>query len=223
MRKLSPEEKIFIKKLVELSNRTQNVYLGNIIDDELSDIDIFIDYNLNKAWFRFDKALYDFDPNEFFILTRDFSWKFRQYIQLLEDLEKENMLFLYQESPLRDENKRFGRLINGRDYITQEISDEKTVKSLIDYSLKTIITNESLNHFVENDFRTDEEVRFLQEKEGAEKNLRVAKNTLYVTLVALFLTISTSLVQIVTEHHNSEKKIITVLKKIHFDVHDTNR
>lgn len=221
MRKLSPEEKRFIEKLVELSTRTQNVYLGNIIDDELSDIDIYIDYNLDKAWFRFDRAIYDYNPNEFFILTRDFSWKFRRYIQLLADLEKENMLFLYQESPLRDNNKRFGRLIKDRDFIPYEISDDKTVKSLIAYSLKTIITNESLNHFVKNGFKTDEEVRFLQEKEGAEKNLRVAKNTLYVTLVALFLTITTSLIQIFTEHESSGKKIISVLEKIHFDVHSS--
>lgn len=222
MRKISTEEKQFISELVRISENSFDVFLANIIDRELNNIDIFLDHRNTSVEYRIDEDVYNYDLDEFTQFARNFSWRIMRYIQLLKDLEKEGMLFLYQESPNR-ENSRFGRLIKNRPYIRADINDPNAINSILDFSKKTIIINESLKNYVNNGFRTDEEVRFSEEKIISAKNLRTAKNTLIVTIVALGLTIVTSLIQIFTPKgeidNKSEKKIIKVLQDIHYDVH----
>lgn len=226
MRKLSKNEKLFVKKLVDISNKSRDVFLGNIIDNKMNNVDVHLDFLNNIVDYRFDKNLYERDPNELMDFARDFSWEMRKYIQLLLDLEKNGMLFLFQETP-NVETHRFGGLITGNSYIPSRINDSKATKLILKYAKKTIIINEGLRNFVSNDFKTDEEVRYLEEKETSIKSLKTANNTLIITIVALGLTIITSLFQIFspsesTSENTSDKsnsKMIKVLEDIHSDVH----
>jgi len=222
VRKLSNEEKAFISELVRISENSFDVFLANIIDRELNNVDVFLDYDKNSVEYRIDQNIYNNDPTEFIHFARNFSWKIICYIQLLKDLEEKGMLFLYQESP-NINNSRFGRLTIGNSYITNTINDPNAVDSIIKYSKKTIIINESLINYAGNNFRTNEEIQYSEEKIASAKNLNTAKNTLIVTTIALLLTMSTSLIQIFGSSENnenlSEKKIIKVLEDIHYDIH----
>ena len=222
MRKLSEGEKSFINELIRVSENSHDVFLANIIDRELNNVDVYLDYISNIVDYRFDQNLYNNDPNQFIYYVREFTWKMRQYIQLLIDLEKNGMLFLFQESP-NVANSRFGRLISGNQFIPSRINDLETTKLIIDYAKKTIIINESLKHFAKNDFRTDEEIRYEEEKETSIKSLKTAKNTLYITICALILTMITSLLQIFSSNNDvankNNLKVLKVLENIHSDIH----
>lgn len=222
MRKLSDDEKSFINELIRISENSHDVFLANIIDRKLNNVDVYLDYISNIVDYRFDQNLYNNDPNQFIYYVREFTWKMRQYIQLLLDLEKNGMLFLFQESP-NVANSRFGRLISGNQFIPSRINDLETTKLIIDYAKKTIIINESLKHFAKNDFRTDEEIRYEEEKETSIKSLKTAKNTLYITIGALILTMITSLLQIFSSNNDVENKnnlkVLKVLENIHYDIH----
>lgn len=222
MRKLSNDEKNFLSELIRISVNSHNVFLANIIDRELNNIDIFVDYANNLVEYRIDQNMYNNDPTTFMQFTREFSWKIMRYVQLLKDLEKAGMLFLYQESP-NTNSSRFGRLVRNNQYIQSSINDSDAIQSIIKYAKKTIIINESLIEYVRNNFQTNDEVRYSEEKLVSAKNLKTAKNSLIVTIVALSLTIITSLVQIFhteeSSKNSNEKEINKLLKYIHYDVH----
>lgn len=184
MRVLSTEEKEFIKELVRISQNSHNVFLANIIDRELNNVDIYLDYSNNLVEYRFDKILYDKDPDEFMFFARDFSWKIMRYVNLLKDLEKVGMLFLYQESPNRG-NSRFGRLINNNPFIKSDLNDINAINSIIEYSKKTILINESLVKYVNDGFKTEEDLKHIESIKYSEKNLKVANESLESSLTSL--------------------------------------
>lgn len=184
MRKLSEEEKIFTRELLRISSISYNVYLSNIVDKELNNIDIFLDYQNQKVEFRFDQNMYQQNPSNFISFTRDFSWKMIRYFNLLRDLEKYGMLFLLQESPTKM-NLRFGRLVTGQTFISSSLNDIDIIKLILDYSLKTILINQSLREYVENDFKTEEDIKHRQNIGISEENLRIANDSLEIASQSL--------------------------------------
>lgn len=179
MRRLSEEEKKFTRELVRISNTSYDVYLSNIVDRELNNIDIFLDYQNQNIEFRFDQNMYQQNPNDFMYFTRDFSWKMIRYFNLLKDFEKYGMLFLFQETPTQN-NSRFGRLANGQAFISSQLNDKDAIKLILEYSLKTILINQSLREYVENDFKTEDDIKHQQNIGLSEENLRIANNSLKI-------------------------------------------
>jgi uncharacterized protein YfkK (UPF0435 family) len=186
MRTLSDEEKSFITELVRISSSSQNVFLGNIIDRELNGVDVYLDYANKKVEYRFDEGLYKQDPSQFMDFARVFSWKIMRYVTLLRDLEKEGMLFLYQESP-NVPNSSFGRLVRGRIPISNGLNDTQAISSILEYTKKTILINQSLLDFESNDFKTEDALRHLESVEYSKKNLELADQSLKSSLVSLDL------------------------------------
>lgn len=186
MRTLSIEEKSFVSELVRITKISHNVFLANVVDRELNNTDVYLDYANNEMKYRFDQNLYNQNPNQFTDFAREFSWKMMRYINLLRDLEKEGMLFLFQESP-NVNNSRFGRLANGNSYITSSINDQEAITSFLDYSKKTILINQSLIDFEENDFKTESDLKHIESIKYSKKNLKLADKSLKSSLRSLNL------------------------------------
>ncbi|OCA77108.1 hypothetical protein BBI01_01200 [Chryseobacterium artocarpi] len=193
MRKLSDEEKKFTKELVRISTHSQNVFLSNIIDNELTNTDVFLDYEKNEVYYHFDKEIYDHNPGQFIELARSFSWKMIRYFHLLQYFQKMEMLFLYQESPI-EKQSRFGRLIRGRVVIPNKINDTEAAKIILEYSSKTILINTSLVEYVNNDFQTVDDIRNEKEITLSEENLKVANKTLKTAQLTMYITICIAII-----------------------------
>lgn len=179
MRTLSEAEKNFTHELIRISSNSYNVFLSNIVDKELVNIDVYLDYHNNAIEYRFDKRMYDSNPNEFMNFTRDFSWKMVRYYNLLKDFERQNMLFLYQESPIQN-NSRFGRLVDGNQHISSNLNDPDIIKLILEYTRKTIVINQSLLDYVNNDFKTQEDIKHIQGISLSEENLKIANESLII-------------------------------------------
>ncbi|SMG53055.1 hypothetical protein [Arenibacter troitsensis] len=186
MRTLSTEEKSFVKELVKISGISHNVFLANVVDRELNNTDVYLDYFNKQVEYRFDQNLYNQNQNLFTDFAREFSWRMMLYINLLRDLEKEGMLFMFQESP-NVNNSRFGRLINGNRYISSRINDQEAISSLLKYSKKTILINQSLIDFEKNDFKTEVDLKHIESIEYSKKNLKLADESLKSSLTSLDL------------------------------------
>lgn len=176
MRNLSQQEKDFITKLLSIANTSNNVFMANIVYGDLKNVDIYLDYEHQKVEYRFDKNLYDQNQHSFSDFTRDFSWKIIKYFKLLKYLETNGMLFLYQETPHED-NSRYGRLINNNPFIGADINDKDAVKLILDCSKKTIVINESIREYVNNDFKTKEYLKHFENLELSKKNLEIAQRS----------------------------------------------
>lgn len=197
MRKLSKDEKEFLKSLKKLSERSQNVFLANMIDDQLNNIDIHLDYEKNLVTYQFDQRMYEENKEgfDFMEFVRAFSWRMVNYIKLLKYLEDQNMIFFYQESQT-NRFKRFGRLVAERTFISHEVKDSDIAKLICEYSEKTIIVNEAFNEFVRNNFESDEDRKHRENIEMAQKNFGIAQDNLvaakkmiYVAKITIWITV----------------------------------
>jgi hypothetical protein len=173
---LSAEERTFLRKIVVLSAKTFDVFLGNVVDSELPNIDVFVNINNQIVEYRFDTAYYQ-NPTEFPLLVRNLSWKFMRYVKLLKYLESINYLYLYQESAPENES-RFGRLIKDNPYIGFSPYDPEVRKLVIDYSYRTIVIGQTLVDFVKNEFKTQEQLRHEENMVVAETELKISKESL---------------------------------------------
>ncbi|UZT98989.1 hypothetical protein ODZ84_05300 [Chryseobacterium fluminis] len=96
-------------------------------------------------------------------------------------MEKNGMLFLYQESQ-DEKNSRYGGLIARNQFIPSEIHDRDAVQLILEFSKKTIIINQAFRDYVENDFKTNEDVKHYQNMELAEENVELAKENLEIAV-----------------------------------------
>ena len=173
---LSELEKDFLKRIVDLSERTYDMFLGNLLDKDLLNIDVFLDRQKNIAEFRFDQQCFPANT-DFVYKVREMSWTFMKLVKLLKYLEKENYLYLYQESE-PENTSRFGQLIMENSFVSYQIYDPDIKKLLIDYSHRTIVVGQSLIDYVKNDFKTQEQLRHEQNVAIAEQNLNIANASL---------------------------------------------
>lgn len=54
------------------------------------------------------------------------------------------------------------------------------IKLILEYSLKTILINQSLREYVKNDFKTEDDIKHQQNIGLSEENLRIANNSLEI-------------------------------------------
>jgi len=173
---LSDQEKDFLKSVVDLSNQTHNMFLGNLVDHYLRDIDVFLDYNNQNVEYRFDQNVFP-TTTDFFDLVREMSWTFMKFVKLLKYLEEKNFLYLYQESPLQN-TSRFGQLVVGNPFFTSSLHDPEIKRLLLDCSHRTIIVGQPLIDYVKNDFKSVEELRH-------NENVKIAQDALDKSIIGL--------------------------------------
>lgn len=227
---LSDLEKEFLKRIVDLSVRTHDMFLANLLDRDLQDIDVYLDRQRNIAEFRFDKQ---FPPDTDFVYkVREMSWTFMKLVKLLKYLESENYLYLYQESAPNNAS-RFGQLIDGNPYISYEIYDPDIKRLLIDYSYRTIVVGQTVIDYVKNNYQTLEQIRYAESKKIAEQNLEVANKSIdkaetgirqsntsiKIATSAIIISIVLGLISIWTSFYLSEKQAKTpiTIEKVQYE------
>jgi hypothetical protein len=215
---LSELEKEFLKRIVDLSERTHDMFLGNLLDKDLRNIDVYLERQRNIAEFRFDQQFFPADT-DFIYKVREMSWTFMKLVKLLKYLEGKNYLYLYQESE-PENTSRFGQLIKSNPYIAYQIYDPDIKKLLIDYAHRTIIVGQTVIDYVKNNYQTIEQIRHIENKQIAEQNLKVAndsidkaeigiiqsKKSVKTATGAIIVSIALGLISIWTSFYLSEKQ-----------------
>jgi len=181
---LSKTEKDFLKRIVDLSERTSNMFLGNLLDRDLVNIDVFLDYQRQTVEFKFDS--HAFVNTDFVEMVRDMSWTLMKLVKLLKYLEEENYLYLYQESSPQN-NSRFGQLTTNNPFISYQIYDPEISRLLLECSHRTIVVGQTLIDYVRNDFKTEEQLRHEQNIAIATQNLSIANSSLEKTEIGINL------------------------------------
>jgi hypothetical protein len=173
MRALYDIEKQFIEVLVHHSNRGLIPSIASLVDGILGNTDVYLDFQNRLVELRFDVSIYSQG-----VLTetaRNLSAELVTVVNLLTYLESNGYVNTYLEAQ-PGPHQRFGRLIQGNQFISFTIPDKKLTDLLLDYSLKSILVGEPLLEFVKDDFRTKDDIAFI-------KNFKLAIGSLVVSVL----------------------------------------
>lgn len=178
MKDLSEVEKKFLIRLIQLSKYTQNVFLGNILDDYLENIDVFLDHKNERVEYRFDEDKFSKDIYDLTSTARTISWNISIIIKLLKYLESQDLVLLYQESIIRENHTRFGRLTANSNYIRYRENDEEITDLLLKNAHKVIIVGQTIKEYVENEFKTKSDLQHIESVKIAKEDLKIARKAL---------------------------------------------
>jgi len=174
---LNTIEKDFLNDMINLSERTNEMFLGNLVDKYLENIDVNLNYNRKIDEYQFDQQFYP-NTTDFIYKVRELSWTFMKFVKLLQYFEEKNYLYLYQESNPQPIT-RFGRLIRGHVPISYRLYDPEITRLLLEYSNRTIVLiGNTLKEYVANDFKTQEQLQHEENIRIAERNIEIANHSL---------------------------------------------
>jgi hypothetical protein len=217
------DEKDFLKSIVDLSKRTNNMFFGNLVEKYLINIDVQI-IDKDNIEYRFDEE-YFLKSHDLRDVVHNISWTFMRFIKLLKYLEENNYLYLYQEteSPIE---LRFGQLIRNNAFIVYQIHDPEIKNLLFNYSFKTIVIGQTLIDYVSNGFKTEEQLRHEANLKIAEKNLTIANASLKAAEIsvkratyAIIVSIILGIISIGSSFYisNKQSKCETKMDKTQFN------
>lgn len=192
MRVFAEEEKVIIKKILHGEGYARN--LINIIDSRntLQDVRIQIDRLNEKAYFLFE--IQEKEPTE-----EEITWCIKRHQKLIEliithvtflrylDLQE---LAVFFDPTINPENEViFGMGATNRSFHRMEIEDKTIISLLIKYIDKEIKPSPLLVQLVNNNYLTDEEIKF--------------KKQYFATWSAVAVSIALGIYGIYNNHQNS--------------------
>ncbi|MCX7743878.1 MAG: hypothetical protein N2167_04850 [Flavobacteriales bacterium] len=177
MKKFDTDEKYIISEIVTRWKNGQAVCLADIVDRFLLDIDVKLDYQNRTVELLFDQQKFLHLTN-FTTIVTDKAWLLMRFVTLLKYLQGLDYIYLYQQGNVPKQPTRFGLLLKGNTPVSYQITDPIIVDFLLDYSYRTIVVGQILIDYVENDFKTDEQIRHDENIKIAKDNLDVANNSL---------------------------------------------
>lgn len=185
MRKLNDFEKDIIRRIVYISNNLDNPNYASVIDHLLVDKEVVLNYtnrsvsvNTDITFFHQDTLLEEVQKITLELVTT---------INLLEELEKFGYVLTFLEAKPNNPTT-FGQFVRGNTPISYDLVDERIINLLLDYSVKTIIVRPSLQSYVTNNFKTDEEIKEEQERISQAEDLRTNKRNLRIAMWALIIS-----------------------------------
>ena len=162
MRKFSEEEKEIIRRLVETDGYSRNIV--NLIDDHgLEGVRFSLERETLSAELLFEAL--DETPSD------EETWRMRDrqdsiakmilsYVTLFRYLEKYDLAISYKPASSSDNVINFGRGGVNRPAHGWELNDKGLAGLVVEYYDKEIIPTHQLKHLVDNDFISDDEIRF---------------------------------------------------------------
>lgn len=180
MKKFDQDEKYIIFEIVKRWKNGQAVCLADIVDNFLVDIDVKLDYQNHTVELLFDQQKF-LHLSSFTSIVTDKAWLLMRFVTLLKYLQKLEYIYLYQQGNIPTQPTRFGQLVQGSTPVTYNISDPIIIDFLLQYSYRTIVVGQILIDYVDNDYKTDEEIRHIENKRIAEKNLEEAHNSVVLS------------------------------------------
>lgn len=171
------------------------------------DKDIFLDFENRKVELRVDERF--FEKGNLVDIAREITLALVTLVNLINDLEKKGFLSVFLEGD-HDKRERFGQLIVDNKHITYDFIDNKLVNLLLDYSLKSIIVNQSLINFVDRGFQTKEEL-------SKRKKINIAVISIVITAALSIVGLVFSYISL---HPNSldQETIILITEPIHHQI-----
>lgn len=185
MRQLNDFEKDIIRRIVYISNNLDNPNYASIIDHLLVNKEVVLNYtnrsvsvNTDIIFFHQDTLLEEVQKITLELVTT---------INLLEELEKFGYVLTFLEA--KPNNLiTFGQFVRGNMLISYNLVDQRIINLLLDYSVKTIIVRPSLQLYVTNNFKIDDEIKVEQERISQAEDLRTNKRNLKIAMWALIIS-----------------------------------
>ncbi len=207
MRQINNFEKEILQRIINYHNRAIIPSLASVIDTELDNKAIYLDFVAGTSEIRADIALYNQDIafDEFRKLTLEIV----TIVNLLKYLQDNGYLTLFKEANNPPEHTIYGQLIQGHNYISLAIVDPDITKLLLDYSYKSILVGQPLLDFANNGFRTEnqihtDEARILQ-NEARVQQTEHNKTTRRDLTIALFALVVSTLLSVCEIYHHTKE------------------
>ncbi|MFA7359581.1 MAG: hypothetical protein WC139_00955 [Candidatus Kapaibacterium sp.] len=184
MRQINNFEREILRRIIGYNNAGTITNLASVIDPQLSNKDIYLDYDSGTAEIRADIQFYNQGSlvNE----IRRLTFEIVMIVNLLRDLQDNGYLTLFLEAPLPN-NIRYGQLIGGNEYVIATIVDPLVTTLLLDYSFRYILVGQSLIDFVNNEFRSVEKVQADNAEIQSAKDSAINKRNLGIAVVAIII------------------------------------
>ncbi|KAF2338029.1 hypothetical protein [Flavobacterium ginsenosidimutans] len=185
MREINNFEREILRRIIYYHNNGIVSNVASIIDYRLANKDIFLDYKNDLAEIRADMQFYNQGTleDEVRILTLEIV----TVVNLLKDLQNSSYVSLFLEAPLPIQI-RYGQLVIGHAFVSATIHDPNIKSLLLDYSLKSILVGQPLVDFVDNDYKTNEQVQADRERAQVISDSKINKRNLYIAVGALVIS-----------------------------------
>ena len=173
MRVLNEFEKSIVRRIFDYHNNGVVSTYASIIDHRLENIDIVLDFTNRKVELTADIRFYN--QGTLINVVQQLTYELVTTVNLLKDLENNGYVTTFLQSENTNQ-QRYGQLVQSNQNISYQFVDLDLVNLLLDYSFKSILVGQPLVDYVNNDFRTNEEV-------SQSRNLRIAVYSLVASLI----------------------------------------
>ena len=197
MRHLNDFEKDIIRRIVYISNNIDNPNYASVIDHLLVDKEVVLNFTNRSVSVNTDIRFYQQDT--LIEEVQKITLELVTTINLLEELEKFGYVLTFLEAKPNNPTI-FGQFVRGNTPVQYDLVDERIINLLLDYSVKTIIVRPSLQAYVTNNFKTNEEIKEEQERISQAVDLRINKRNLKIAMWALIISIVLGIYEIYLGH-----------------------
>ncbi|MGY8887091.1 MAG: hypothetical protein ACKVGT_09750 [Flavobacteriales bacterium] len=173
MRTLNEFEKSIVRRISDFHNKGIVSNYASIIDHRLQNIDITLDFTNRTVELKADVQFYN--QGTLIDVVQQLTYELVTTVNLLQDLENNGYVTTFLQAP-NNGQQRYGRLVVGNQSISYQFVDTDLVNLLFDYSFKSILVGQPLVDYVNNEFRTNEEV-------SQSRNLRIAVYSLIASVI----------------------------------------
>ncbi|MBD3798271.1 MAG: hypothetical protein IE887_11245 [Campylobacterales bacterium] len=173
MRTLNEFEKSIVGRISVYHNNGIVSNFASIIDHRLENIDIALDFTNRTVELKADIQFYN--QGTLIDVVQQLTFELVTTVNLLKDLESNGYVTTFLQAQNAGQ-QRYGQLIQGNQSISYQFVDPDLVNLLLDYSFKSILVGQPLVDYVNNDFRTNEEV-------SQSRNLRIAVYSLVASVI----------------------------------------
>lgn len=173
MRAFNEFEKSIVRRISDYHNNGIVSNYASIIDHRLENIDIALDFTNRTVELKADVQFHN--QGTLIDVVQQLTYELVTTVNLLKDLENNGYVTTFLQAQNTGQ-QRYGQLVQGNQSITYQFVDPDLVNLLLDYSFKSILVGQPLVDYVNNDFRTNEEV-------SQSRNLRIAVYSLVASVI----------------------------------------
>lgn len=195
MKTLDLTENQLLSKIVKHYHRGEYVRLFDIMDKEFENIEIQFNYQNRTITLRFDRREFQNDQ-ALKMEAQNITWKLMKFVTLLKDLQDQKYLYLYQDFP-DPKPSRLGAILNNENSISHQVSDPIVCDLLNENFLKIIVISKYLIDYVNDNFRTREQVRHDENLKISVENLKAAQESVKKSSIAVYIAVITGIASLI--------------------------
>lgn len=229
MREFDEFEKNLITKIIYFKQAELSSNFRSILGSFMIDRGIEIDTRTNEAWIYFDRdkfSDYNSESNTY-LPKSDFIEQLTPTINiiikiifLLDYLEKNGLIFLYNFAQTSDEILSHPSLKSKPEPLRLTIPDKKIIGLLEDFFHKEIIISQNLVSLVDDNFCTKEDIRHKKTIQIANESIKVSKEAILISYVIGGFSIIFSIVSLIQSYYLSSKPVEISAEQIQMIQHE---